>query len=254
MHTTHVRPIPSLRSPAVHLVTGLGLLFLGSSAWAGGVVEELDEAEVYIEWNSTDTDFGIQFFWDSSGFENMTVKNEEGGTVLSVKTKKNVRQQGLTEGFFESVEPPSSVLPMDAFLARFPEGEYTFKGKSIHGGWLVGETEFTHVLPMPLTNMFPGDDEVVSHLGFTISFDPVTMDIDGNPLVPESYEVVFEKEDDDPILRTYKVILAPSPNPSVSVPAEFLEPDTEYKLEVVTQEESGNRTITETTGIFTTAQ
>jgi hypothetical protein len=239
----------------IHLVVAFTLsLAIGSSAWAGGAVEELSEAEVYIEWNSTDTDFGIQFFWDSGGFTTMKVRNAQGGSVLDVKTKKNVRDQGLTEGFFESVEPPSSELPMDAFLERFPEGEYTFKGKSINGGWLVGETDFTHILPLPLENMFPGDDEVVSHLGFTVSFDPVTHDIDGNPLDPESYEVVFEKEDDDPILRTYKVILAPSANPSVHVPAEFLEPDTEYKLEVVTQEESGNRTITETTRIFTTSQ
>ena len=41
------------------------------------------------------------------------------------------------------------------------------------------------------------------------------------------------------------VILRPVPNPSVFVPPEFLENDTEYKLEVIVQEESGNRTIAE---------
>ena len=50
--------------------------------------------------------------------------------------------------------------------------------------------------------------------------------------------------------RNFSVILRPSQT-SVFVPAAFLEPDTEYKLEVIAQEESGNRTIAET-GTFTT--
>ena len=40
-------------------------------------------------------------------------------------------------------------------------------------------------------------------------------------------------------------------SPSATVPPEFLVPDTEYKFEVIVQEESGNRTISETE--FTTA-
>ena len=60
----------------------------------------------------------------------------------------------------------------------------------------------------------------------------------------------FEVEEDDPILQTYTVILPPT-RTKVWVPEGFLEPDTEYKLEVIAQEESGNRTITEE-GSFTT--
>jgi hypothetical protein len=35
-------------------------------------------------------------------------------------------------------------------------------------------------------------------------------------------------------------------NPSVTLPPEFLDPGTDYKFEVIVQEESGNRTISET--------
>lgn len=204
---------------------------------------ELDEAEVYIEWNSTDTDYGIQFFWDSSGFTKMTVSDGK-KRVLDVKTAKNVRAQGLTEGFFESVEPPSSEVSLDDFLARFPEGTYTFSGKGIDKERLTGEAEFTHVLPAPPENLSPAEDDVVSADGFVASFDPVTMDTDGNALSIELYVLVVEKEDDDPILQTFEVVLPPSQT-SIFVPGEFLEPDTEYKLEIIAQEESGNRTITE---------
>jgi hypothetical protein len=230
-------------------------LVLGAFApklWAHGKKEtiELDEAEVFIEWNSTDGDLGIQFFWDSIGFTRMTVRNTSGKKVLDVKTSKNVREQGLTEGFFESVEPDPEDLSMEDFLARFPDGEYRFLGRSIEGGWLVGEAEFTHTLPAPPENLSPSEDDVVSHMGFTASFDPVTEDTEGDPLDIEYYEVVVEKEDDEPILQVFSVILPPTQT-SVDVPAQFLEPDTEYKLEVIAVEESGNKTITEE-GTFTT--
>ena len=90
----------------------------------------------------------------------------------------------------------------------------------------------------------------MSKNGFTVSFDEVTEDTDGNPIDIEFYEVVVEKEDDDPILQTFKVILRPGVT-TVDVPGDFLEAETEYKLEVIAQEESGNRTITET-GLFET--
>ena len=115
---------------------------------------------------------------------------------------------------------------------------------------LEGEAEFTHDLPSPPTNLYPAEDDVVSHEGFTASFDPVTTDTEGDPIDIELYVVVVEKEDDDPILQTFEVILPPTQT-SVKIPGEFLEEDTEYKLEVIAQEESGNRTITEE-GSFTT--
>ena len=237
-----------MRIAPVLLVAGLALAF-AAPASAGEEVE-LDEAAVFIEWNSTDTDFGIQFFWDGEPWKSMKVRNESGKLALSVKAGRNVRAQSLTEGFFESAEPPASELSMEEFLARFPEGEWTFHGRTNEGDRLVGEADFTHVLPAPPENLSPGEGDLVSHLGFTASFNPVTQDWDGNPLDVELYVVVVEKEDDDPILQVFEVILPPTQT-SVSVPGEFLEPDTEYKLEVIAQEESGNRTITETGG-FTT--
>jgi hypothetical protein len=237
-----LRPLPCLAAALAFAAA--------SAAWAAKPEVELDEAEVFIEWNSTDTDFGIQFFWDGEPWTKMNVMDPTGKKVLKVGISGAVRAQGLTEGFFESAEPPAAVLPMDAFLARFPEGEYTFWGQTQEKESLVGETDFTHVLPAPPTNLSPEEDDVVSHMGFEASFDPVTTDSDGNPLAIELYEVVIEKEDDDPILQVFSVILPPSQT-SVMIPEEFLEPDTEYKLEVIAQEESGNRTISET-GPFTT--
>jgi len=242
----HMRMLP------VCLVAVIALI-LGAAApvsWAKDEIS-LDAAEVFIEFNSTDGDFGIQFFWDGEPWKKMEVEGPDGKTVLNVKVKRNLKEQGLTEGFFESAEPSVDELSMGEFLARFPVGEYEFEGKTLEGDELEGETEFTHIIPAPPVNLFPADDDVVDSTStLVVSFDAVEEDLDGNPLDPELYEVVLETEND--ILRVFSIILEGGvANPSVTVPPEFLTPDTEYKFEVIVQEESGNRTIAETE--FTTS-
>jgi len=242
--TRHLLILPLMVVAVVALVLGA----FAPELWAHGRnhgVEELEEAEVFIEWNSTDGDFGIQFFWDSIGFTRMTVRNTRGKKVLDIKTSKNVRAQGLTEGFFESVEPDPEDLSMEEFLDRFPEGEYRFIGRSIEGGWLVGETEFTHDIPAPV------DLEVD---GFpSIEWTPGS---GGAEIV--SYEVVVEmvaNESDEE--RVYvNTATFPATVESFSVSPEFVRVAADFraagdllelKVEVIATEESGNRTITEET-------
>ena len=144
----------SYRLLAVLLVPLVAIIFgiAAPQVWAGGYfcIEELDEAEVFFEFNSTDDDRGIQFFWDGEPWKVMIVKNQSGRPVLDVIAQRNVRAQGLTEGFFESAEPTSDDLPADEFFDRFPEGDYTFIGRTLDGCWLVGEAELTHDLPTPV--------------------------------------------------------------------------------------------------------
>lgn len=206
---------------------------------------ELDEAEVFIEFNSTDMDFGIQFFWDGDPWSRMRIEDPDGNTVLNTSVRRNLREQGMTEGFYESAEPPTSVLTMQQFLDRFPEGEYAFEGKTLEHELLEGEAEFTHTLPAPPVNLFPPDGaELSAAAPLTLSFDAVTQDLDGNPLDPELYEVILETETE--ILRVLSVVLeGDTANPAVTVPPEFLQAGLEYKFEVIVQEESGNRTISE---------
>ncbi|MEW6746237.1 MAG: hypothetical protein AB1486_26145 [Planctomycetota bacterium] len=233
------------------ILAGLSLSVLAVTVAAGGGGGrdeiELDEAAVFIEFNSTDEDFGIQFFWDGDAWAKMKVEGPDGRTVLKVRACRNLAKHGLTEGFFESAEPTTDELPMAEFLARFPEGTYEFEGRTLEGEELVGETEFTHTLPAPPENLSPGDGALVDpNVPLVLTFDAVTEDLNGEPLAPELYEVVLETENG--ILRVMSIILEGDvEHPSVTVPPEFLSPGTEYKFEVVVQEESGNRTITETT-------
>ena len=249
-HLKHKWPVLLLAAAITLGITALGASGKGGKDDDDEDEIELDEAAVFIEWNSTDTDFGIQVFWDGDPWKSMKVENHDGKKVLDVKTGKNVKAQGLTEGFFESAEPPASELSMQQFFDRHPEGTYEFKGKTLDGKEIEGEAEFTHTLPSPPKNLKPAGGDIVSRNGFTVSFDEVTKDTEGNDIDIEFYVVVVEKEDVDPILQTIEIILRPGTT-SVDIPKQFLEAETEYKIEVIAQEESGNRTITET-GLFET--
>ncbi|MGD8254378.1 MAG: hypothetical protein PVI73_05660 [Syntrophobacterales bacterium] len=255
-------------------------LILGASVpelWAHGNKKkiELDEAEVFIEYNSTDGDFGIQFFWDGEPWKWMMVKNERRRPVLSVWANKNVKAQGLTEGFFESAEPTLDELSFEEFLDRFPEGEYTFRGRTLERKWLVGEAELTHYIPCP---------PLVGSIGapgtLKVAWRPVTTVVDPDQDIPDpeeegppecisaddfeivAYEVVFEMEalvgegEDEEERVFVDTATLPADATMLSASPEFVIAAADFraagkllvlKLEVIAIEASGNRTITEAT-------
>ena len=270
----------------VFLVAGVALIFTVPTAWAGHrhhnhEVVELDECEVFIEYNSTDGDFGVHFFWDGEPWKWMTVWNEHLWPVLKVGTGDNVRAQGLTEGFFESAEPTLDELSFQDFLDRFPEDEYRFRGRTLDWKRLVCETEFTHVIPCPF-------DPEAEEPGIEVNWDPDTPTlsvewdeietvvdtdepIEEPPALPEctasedleivSWEVVFElvivllgeggDEEEQVFTETTTLpagarMLTASPEfTQLAVRAVNADVVDEFKIEVIAKEESGNSTITE---------
>ena len=127
---------------------------------------------------------------------------------------------------------------------------------------LTGSATFTHDVPAPPTidapvlaadprdtkkNPVPLED-------LTVTWQDVTETVAGGPADITGYEVIFTKEiDDDPngfSRPTYDVHVPPTLN-GLRVPAEFLEADTVYEVEVLALEVSGNQTIT--VGFFKTA-
>ena len=57
--------------------------------------------------------------------------NPDGDKLLDVGAQESLNTQGLTEFFFESAELSFEEVSLEEFLARFPEGEYTFIGETI---------------------------------------------------------------------------------------------------------------------------
>jgi hypothetical protein len=165
--------------------------------------------------------------------------------LVDVKLRGNLGNViGLTELFSESAEPGYDELPREEFLRLFPEGRYKFFGQTVDGDWMVGLPILTHDIPEGPEVISPVEDEEVD-AGEDLVIEWEILD-DPNPpdSVIEFYEVVCEKDEDDERLRVFSVHMLPT-DTSVRVPAEFLEPGKDYKVEIVAQETSGNRAASE---------
>ncbi len=215
---------------------GLTLAIAPTSAHA----VKLDEAEVFFEINDTDGDAGIQMFLDGEGWRRMKVFDPDGKLVLDVKGKGAIRQQGLTELFFESAEPSFEVQPLEEFLALHPPGKYIFEGTTTEGEPLTGMDRLSHRLPGAPLLVFPVE-EAVDPENAEFVWEAVA-DPAGGEIV--SYNVVVECEGEEE--RVLDVTVGPETT-SLTVPPEFLEQEEfdECKWEVLAIENSGNRTISE---------
>ena len=114
---------------------------------------EFDVAEVFFELNDTDGDLGLHALVDGEPWKRISIEDPNERHLLFVRVKGRLRQQGLTELFFESAEPTFDDLPPDEFFARFPPGIYEVEGKTLDRQELESETELTHVLPAAPENV-----------------------------------------------------------------------------------------------------
>src|SRR5262245_7739862 len=105
-------------------------------------------AKIFIEFNSSAQDIGVQVFLDTdTAWKSLKAFDPQGRKILDVGATGNVGTLGVSEFFFESDEPPLAELPIDQFLQLFPEGQYTFVGETVGGGQLTGKAKFSHAIP-----------------------------------------------------------------------------------------------------------
>ena len=79
----------------------------------------LKDAKLNIEHNATDRDTGFQGFVDSEGWQRLDVRGPA-GKVLSFEGGGSLGKLGLTELFFETVEPENADTPIRKLLAKLP--------------------------------------------------------------------------------------------------------------------------------------
>ena len=101
----------------------------------------------------------------------------------------------------------------------------------------------THLIPAGPVILSPEDGEVVDPEDVVVTWEPVTLTTAFNtPQVPVTivgYQVIVTREEP---LRVFSVDVSAEAT-SVTIPPEFLEPGTEYELEILAIEESDNQTI-----------
>jgi hypothetical protein len=171
--------------------------------------------------------------------------------VLEFKATGMLGKLGLTELFFETVEPANADVPIAELLKTLPEGKYVFTGSAIESGEKKGKTIgtalLTHDIPEGPVLVLPEEDDVVSaEEDLLVKWNPVHQTIDGSDVNIISYQLIIEK-DETPhqhmIGKRGLSMYLPASVTEIPIPKEFLEPGTNYKWEVLAIEESGNQSL-----------
>ena len=219
----------------------------GATAAAGDI--PLKDAKLNIEHNATDKDTGFQGFIDSEGWQRLDVTGPA-GEVLSFEGRGTLAELGLTELFFETVEPENATVPISTMLAKLPEGNYTIAGPAQENGTSMGNTSgtalLTHDIPRGPKLVSPADDAAVPLRGVVARWQPVSKTIDGKPVKIISYQLIIEKDVEPHRHMIGKLGLSmylPPSTTRIEVPDGFLQRSTDYDWEVLAIERSGNQTL-----------
>ncbi|HLA19445.1 MAG TPA: hypothetical protein VJ253_09020 [Dehalococcoidia bacterium] len=209
----------------------------------------LKEAKLNIEHNATDNDTGFQGAIDSEGWKQLDVRGPD-GTVLRLEGRGELGQLGLTELFFESVEPADADVPIEEVLKTLPEGNYTISGETMENGESAGATSgtalLTHDIPAGAELLSPAGGAAVPTTGVIASWGPVTKTITGEDVSIIAYQLIIEKDEPPQPHMIGKIGLSmylSASVTSIAIPDGFLEAGTKYNWEVLAIEESGNQTL-----------
>ena len=229
--------------------------------------EPFDEAHIFFELNDTDGDLGIHALIDGDAWKRLSIEDQEENTVLNIFVRGRMREQGLTEIFFESAEPPFDELSPRDFFQRFPAGRYEVEGRTLDGEELESKVRLTHRMPAPARPTVNGqpmavqcDEDEAGYDAPTVAA-PVTIawpavasthpDL-GSPrnssnIRIRNYELVVETELDGPggeFVTVFSAVVPPGVT-SLTIPAEFLSQSDVFKYEVLAREKSFNQTAVE---------
>lgn len=195
-------------------------------------------ASVHFEQNATDGDAEVVFEagGGDDGLAALKVVAPDGRTVIDFNAPDS-STLGIRQFRMESPE----LEHVEALKAGYPEGKYTFFGKTFSGAALQAESTLRHRLPSvariatpsPEANDVPlMDARIIWHAVAGVA------------------RYIVEIEQDDLGVRLEAVL--PGGTTSFAVPDGFLLPGTEYKLAIGTVDEAGNISFVETS--FATSQ
>ena len=196
-----------------------------------------EQHDLFIEYNATDGDAGLQLNLDAENWKKFTLRDPRGRVLVNMTARGRLSHppHGLSELFFEASEPPFTQVPFRRFKRLFPEGTYRFSGIAGNGRRMTGSDRLSHLIPGAPHVISPTRGAQVDPNGFRVSWDPVRSPA-GVKIVSYQVTVKLGKRE----LSMY----LPATATSVAIPGEFLEPGKPLEAEVLARESSGNQTIT----------
>jgi len=190
---------------------------------------------IVLEQNATDADNEVVVFakGQDDGLDKLTIRAPNGRVVARFKGDR--RGIGIREFQLESAEPPG----LDLVLDSFPEGDYSFEGRTAEGRCLRGTASLSHDLAPKSKILSPGEDEVVARNNVVVTW----------ALVPDAVLYVIEVKNER--MENSLLVEVPAPNTTFHVPSTWLEPNTEHQVAVGVKTANGN--VTNVEGAFFTA-
>jgi hypothetical protein len=120
------------------------------------------------------------------------------GDVAAFEGRASLGELGLTELFFETVEPENAKVPIDAMLAKLPAGNYTMAGPGQENGTNTGQTSgtawLTHDIPAGPKLVSPREGARVPVRAVVARWRPVSKTITGKPVRIIAYQLIIEKD------------------------------------------------------------
>jgi len=215
-------------------------------------VVPLKDARLKFEINATDRDGGVQVFIDADSWKEISVFDPAGVRVLTTTTSGRMAEQGGTELFLESAEPPFTTLPIAKLLQRFPQGRYTIRGTGLGGESYVGSAFLSHSIPAGPRLVSPlGGQRAPLPGATTVRWRPVAPP-KGSAIIGYQVLVVQPRSGLRALPKITLDVTMPPTATSLRVPPGFLRPRTEYEWEVLAIERNGNQTLSSSS--FTTGR
>jgi hypothetical protein len=145
----------------------------GSATPAAKKPLRFEQHDLYIEYNATDGDAGLQLGADAEGWKRFELLDTNGRVLVDIAASGRLRRPfGLSELFLEASEPPFTKVPFRTFKQRFPGGRYRFRGVASNGRRLVGSDRLSFVVPGAPKVTSPTKGALVDSDGFKVTWDP----------------------------------------------------------------------------------
>jgi hypothetical protein len=226
------------RHKRLGLILLVAMMALGLAA--PGLAQGFDIARIYIEYNESANDLGFHVTLDGEEWTELKIYDPTGTKIFDLSAKGGYKNLGLTELFFEGAEPNLDEFPLEELLALFPEGEYTFIGKTVDNEKLVSTATLSHDVPAgPVISTAPSTACTGT---IAVSWPAVTGPA---PILPDGTINVVAYQ---VIVGSFQVTV-PASVLGVTVPLEYYQTlaSGTHPYEVLSIDANGNQTITEGT-------
>ncbi|MEA1900225.1 MAG: hypothetical protein U9N47_05600 [Thermodesulfobacteriota bacterium] len=232
-------------------LVALVVLILGTAApnsWADDDENEIpfSKAKIFIEFNVTDEDVGIQVLLDGKPWKRVKVFDPNERKILDITAKRSLRKQALPSCSSKVRSRRSTKSRLTSSWPDFRRGNTSSReGRLMASNWKARRYSHTLFRPDPRSShplSLTDEPPVVDPNDFVIQWEPVRETITGSEDIEiVGYQVIVEQEEP---LRVFSIDL-PASVTSVMVPPEFFnQQDTLHKFEVLAIEASNNQTIT----------